>query len=261
MKIIQKLEFHTGSKEERLPNFTTDFPYIMSYAELDKYIGQLVPWHWHKAVELFYMESGTLEYCTPKGKILFPPGSGGFVNSNILHMTRTVSHTEKNIQLLHIFDPSFISGSQGSRIDKKYIIPIITSPQMEILALYPDNPLQAEILYLIKSAFSLSVNEIGYEIKIREALSRIWIMLFEAFYSQLDRNVKYDKNDERLKMMLIYIHEHFGDKITISELASTAYLSERECFRLFHNYLHITPSEYIRSYRLQEACRRYNYEI
>ncbi|WP_204162771.1 hypothetical protein [Sporofaciens musculi] len=53
MKMIQKFEFHAESREERLPNFDSDFPYIMSCAELDKYIGQFVPWHWHKAVELF----------------------------------------------------------------------------------------------------------------------------------------------------------------------------------------------------------------
>ena len=48
-------------------------------------------------------------------------------------------------------------------------------------------------------------------------------------------------------MMMIYIHEHYTEKITISDLASTAYLSERECFRIFRNYLHTTPTEYIRS--------------
>ena len=68
----------------------------MTCAELDKYVGKSVPWHWHKAVELFYMESGALEYHTPKGKLVFPAGSGGFVNSNVLHRTRALSHTEQN---------------------------------------------------------------------------------------------------------------------------------------------------------------------
>lgn len=63
-----------------------DFPYIASYAELDKYEGVTAPWHWHPAVELFYMESGTLEYTTPTGKWVFPAGSGGLVNSNVLHI-------------------------------------------------------------------------------------------------------------------------------------------------------------------------------
>ena len=41
MKNIHSIEFYTGSKEELLPGFEKDFPYIASRAELDKYIGQL----------------------------------------------------------------------------------------------------------------------------------------------------------------------------------------------------------------------------
>ena len=116
MKNIHSIEFYTGSKEELLPGFEKDFPYIASRAELDKYIGGYVPWHWHRTVELFYMESGSIEYDTPRGKILFPTGSGGMINPNVLHRTKSISQREKNIQLLHIFDVSLLAGEQGSRI-------------------------------------------------------------------------------------------------------------------------------------------------
>ena len=33
MKTVQKIEFHTGSKEERLPGFTDEFPYIATRVE------------------------------------------------------------------------------------------------------------------------------------------------------------------------------------------------------------------------------------
>ncbi len=52
MKTVQKIEFHTGSKEELLPGYTEEFPYIATRVELDKYTGRYVPWHWHRAVEI-----------------------------------------------------------------------------------------------------------------------------------------------------------------------------------------------------------------
>ena len=110
MKNIHNIEFYNGSKEELLPGFANDFPYIASRAYLDKYIGRSVPWHWHKAMELFYMESGALEYYTPGGKVCFPAGSGGLVNSNVLHATKAISQSEKNIPILHIFDASLLAG-------------------------------------------------------------------------------------------------------------------------------------------------------
>lgn len=140
MKNVNSIEFQAGTKEELLPGFTAGFPYIATRAELDKYIGRYVPWHWHKTVELFYMESGMAEYGTPNGNVLFTPGAAGFVNSNVLHMSRPQSEREQNIQLPHIFDPSFLSGPPGGLIEQKYITPVIAAPRAEIIALYPDNP-------------------------------------------------------------------------------------------------------------------------
>lgn len=255
MKSIHTIEFHTGSKEERLPGFASDFPYIASRVEFDKYMGRFVPWHWHKTVELFYIESGVLEYSTPKGKMLFPAGSGGMVNSNVLHMTRPLEILDKNIQLLHIFDPTLIAGEQGSRIEQKYVVPIITAPQIEIIALYPDHPAQVKILEIIRKSFHLHDHDFGYEIKLRETLSVIWIQLLAMSRSMLEEKRDYDRTNDKIKLMMVYVHEHYAEKIQIAELAAAAFISERECFRVFHDCMHMTPVQYIKSYRLQMACQ------
>lgn len=54
--------------------------------------------------------------------------------------------------------------------------------------------------------------------------------------------------------MMIYIHEHYRENL-YPELAAAAYLSEMECYRVFHDCLHMTPVEYITTYRLQVACQ------
>ena len=232
MKNIHSIEFYTGSKEELLPDFEKDFPYIASRAELDKYIGGYVPWHWHRTVELFYMESGSIEYDTPGGKILFPAGSGGMINPNVLHMTKAISQREKNIQLLHIFDVSLLAGEQGSRIEQKYIAPVITAPQIEVIPLFPGNAEEERILKLLAASFRLSSDEFGYEIKLREALTEIWLMLFELSCSMREKKGEHNKSNDKIKLMMIYIHEHYREKISILELAAAAYLSERECYRV-----------------------------
>ena len=255
MKNIHNIEFYNGTKEELLPGFEKDYPYIASRAEIDKYIECYVPWHWHRTVELFYVESGSIEYDTPKGKMLFPAGSGGMVNSNVLHMTKAISQREKNVQLLHIFDVSLLAGEQGSRIEQKYITPVITAVQIEIIPLFPGNREDERILKLLIDSFRLSSEEFGYEIKLREALAQIWLMLFELSSSMREKKDGYSKSNDKIKLMMIYIHEHYREKISIADLAAAAYLSERECYRVFHDCLHMTPVEYITSYRLQVACQ------
>lgn len=255
MKNISNIQFHTGTKEELLPNYTAEFPYIASRCCLDQYIERYVPWHWHKSVELFYMKSGTVEYSTPKGKTLFPAGYGGLVNSHVLHMTRPMSPTEENIQLNHIFDPDFLAGQQGGRIEQKYITPFVTAPQLEIITLSPDDPEQAGILADIRDTFELSEQDFGYEIRLRAALADIWLRIFKLAQPLLVEHASYDKANDKIKSMMVYIHEHYAEKLPISEIAAAAYLSERECYRAFQHCLHMTPVEYIKTYRLQMACQ------
>lgn len=256
MRIVHNLESQTGSKKEKLPYDTPGFPYLASRAELDFYREPFMPWHWHNAIELFYMESGGLKYYTPHQNLAFPAGSAGMVNVNVLHKTQVQTNTKNNIQLLHIFDTQLLAGAHGSLIEQKYIAPIVTAPQIELIALSPNEPEQAAVIDLIRAAFAISEEDLGYEFKIREALSRIWIELLQLCAPVLkEKSQAADMTTDKVKGMMAYIHEHYAEKISIRELASAVFLSERECYRVFQNHLHMTPVDYIRSYRIQIACQ------
>lgn len=252
MKEIHGIELYAGSKEELLPGFAQDFPYIATRAELDAY---LVPWHWHKTVEFFYVESGSLEYYTPNGRTVFEAGSGGMVNRDVLHMTKTLSRGPKNVQLLHIFDLSLLSGEPGSRIEEKYITPLASARQVELIPLFPGSAAQDAVLQRILRAFDLDSEEFGYEVKLREALTDIWLMLLELARPMLDSRALPDKSSDAIKTMLAYIHEHYAEKLSVRQIAQAAYLSERECFRVFGSCLHTSPGEYLKTCRLQAAQR------
>ena len=64
-------------------------------------------------------------------------------------------------------------------------------------------------------------------------------MLFELSRPMREKPVnkkgEHNKSNDKIKLMMIYIHEHYGEKISIPELAAAAYLSERECYRVFHD--------------------------
>ncbi len=255
LKKVHHIEYRNESKEELLPDFSPDFPYISSNCELDQCLEGFIPWHWHREVELFYMESGSLEYYTPGGVLVFPAGSGGLINSNVLHMTKIREKQQPVAQLLQIFYPSLISGRQGSLIEQKYVSPIVTAPQLEAIPLYPHVPEHLPVLKALRGSFLISDLEYGYEIRLRSALSDIWCGLLPLAAPLLRGKGTYAKAGDQIKTMMIYIHEHYGEKLTVAEIAASAYISERECFRAFRECLHTTPAEYLRSYRLQTACR------
>lgn len=126
MKNIHKIIFQPGSREELLPGFAPDFPYIASRVEMDYYPDRSAPWHWHGAVELSYTQKGCIRYHTPGGAALLPEGSAALVNANVLHMTTAEAGT---VQLLHIFEPSLL-GRPESRIGERYLTPLTAAGQV-----------------------------------------------------------------------------------------------------------------------------------
>ena len=57
-----------------------------------------------------------------------------------------------------------------------------------------------------------------------------------------------------MKVMLAFIQQHFGENITIRQIADSAAVSESECMRCFHHTIGITPIAYLKNYRLQCAA-------
>lgn len=251
---LDKFEMQTQNKEEIIPSFSENFPYIATCAELDRYLPQGAPWHWHRTVELFYVKSGCVEYSTPNGKWTFPAGSGGMVNANVLHASGISPANQPNTQLIHQFDPVFLAGAAGSSLERKYILPVTTSA-LELIPLYPEDNRQKAVLDKVQQAFSLDDRSWGYEFALRQALTEIWLALFALAGPELEEKPNNAGVDANIKAMMVYVHEHYGQPISIDALAQSAHVSRRVCFRLFREKLHMTPVAYIREYRLQKACQ------
>lgn len=80
-------------------------------------------------------------------------------------------------------------------------------------------------------------------------------MLVEQSHSVSSSNRNSAGGNDKIKLMLIYIHEHYPENLSVKELAAAAYTSERECYRIFREHLHTTPIAYLTAYRIQIACQ------
>jgi AraC-like DNA-binding protein len=54
--------------------------------------------------------------------------------------------------------------------------------------------------------------------------------------------------------MLTYIDDHFGEELTVADIADQAAISVSECLRCFHSTLGLTPIQYVKQLRLQRAA-------
>lgn len=233
-----------------LPELDESFPCLTDRYGL--YAGEMAPWHWHKGVELFYVESGCVEYIAPSERAVFTGGMGGMINANAPHMAEGV---REGVQHGHMFDPLLIAGSAGSWIEKKYVLPLVAAPQVEMIALTPDNPDHARALALLKESFGLDGEQPGYELRLRSALSEIWLELLKIAGPRLSQTQRGSRESEQLRLILVYIHEHYGEKLNVRGLARIAMISERACYSLFREHMHTSPMEYVETHRIRMACR------
>ena len=95
--------------------------------------------------------------------------------------------------------------------------------------LHPTHNLRSFLFYRIlkrlKESFCLSCDTFGYELKLREILTELWLMLVEQSHSGSSSNRKSAGGNDKIKLMLIYIHEHYPENLSVKELAAAAYTS------------------------------------
>lgn len=245
-----QVDLYPDSQEERLPGFTPQFPHICSHVTL--HTG--APWHWHKSFELFYMEQGAVEYHTPHEQRLFRAGSAGLVNSNVLHST--CCSIPGTTARLHLFEPELLAGTPGGIVEQRYISPLLAPGAPELLTLSPEDPAQKQALELLRQSLYLDESAFGYELELQSLLARVWVQLLRPLeHSTPAAPAHAGTAAEKVKQMMLYIHAHYAEKLTIADLAAAAFCSQRECYRCFQLCLHQTPAEYLQHMRLQAACK------
>lgn len=242
-----------STKEEEIPGYTLEFPYLASKMHFAHYEGEFVPWHWHHALELFYVEKGTVVYSYPGGTMVFEEGTAGLLNSNVMHSTRPQKPEDENIQLVELFAPEFIGGAHDGRVFRKYVEPIVSKFAFELLKFDRKNVLHRQIIKEIYDTFYIDKDSVGYELILREKLSKVWIQILGIIDFQEPESEKDEQLDNHIKLMIQYVHENFRNKITVSDIAAAGFTSERGCYRIFNEYLHTTPSAYIFQCRMREA--------
>lgn len=246
------IDLYPGSQEERLPGFSPQFPHICSHVLLpDGPTGCI--WHWHKSMELFYVDKGALVYHTPGGQRLFRAGSGGMVNSNVLHRTQSL---ENGTTLrLHLFEPELLAGVPGGTVQQRYLAPLVQRPGLELLSLSPQVPGQAAALETLRQSLALDEAAFGYELRLQAMLGELWLAFLQQLPQREPAASERNGASDKVKQMLLFMTAHAAEKLSVAQIAAAAFCSQRECYRCFGACLHTTPTDYLRNLRLQMAGR------
>lgn len=245
------------NNQQILPIDSIEFPYMCNYAELDNHIDKCFPWHWHPHLELNFIVRGVVELRTADETYTIKEGEVFFINADILHDIRAKNKMNGCQIYSHIFDITFLSGMYSSLFEQKYFRPIINNKDLQTYIVRPDTYRRLSIIEKVMKIVELNRQEgFGYEFEVRHELSLIWCMLLEEtkdLHHSISRERALDM--KRLKIMMHYIQEHYMDKISLDDIASSAFISPRECSRCFQRCTRLSPVNYLNHYRLRIAAQ------
>ncbi len=252
---IQKDILIDQNQREIIDRDNAGILYQFNEVYYDLYFKEHVPWHWHEFIEVAYVLDGSIEYSFPEKRLLLHKGDILFINSNVLH---AVLPKEEKIHCSIfevLFDYHFLSGKSNSDIESKYFLPLLGCSAIPGAVFHPESSQTATMTHEFMQAMEEDKEgKYGYEFRVQSHLSSLWI----EFLKELRPTIEEAKPQnivsyKRLKTMMQYIQEHYMEKMSLEDIASSANISKRECSRCFHINLNETPLDFLNRYRTDMA--------
>lgn len=228
------------------------FPIGCYHNDLPK---DLVPWHWHDELEAVRVSEGRAVVNAEGGSWTLEPGEGFFINSGVLHEICQLREEPVRLHSM-VFHPRLVGGSVESVFWQNYLQPLLSDAASRVLRFSEAVPWQKEALEAMESAWQACAQEPpGFEFLAREGLSRL-VFLLSAHRPAAKKppSEKTLRDGERIKVMLRFIQEHYGEELTAARIAGSAAVSESECLRCFKSMTGTTPMRYVRQLRIQRAA-------
>ena len=210
--------------------------------------GSYIPMHWHRAVEIIYMQEGSLDVTVESENFTIRKGDCIVINGNVLHSTKCTSpNTAILLQIPLDFMEKYIP-DLGQLI---FLFDFRTKDQRQ-------QTKQAMFKTILEQLQIINnVRPDGYLLRFNSLIFELLFQLYHNFAVKiLQSNTSQKKKDmARLEPVLDYISEHYREPISLNEIAEVACLQTGYFCRFFRKKMGITFLEYQNEYRLSFIYR------
>ena len=241
-------------QREKLQGYDPGFPYTAIDCRFDGYSGPCVDWHWHATLEINVCASGLLKTSTQRGEYIVREGDAVLVNANVLHRNEAYEGAPGVRVQTHMFDRSLVAAAELPQ--RRYVAPVVECTLLDALPLFRKNAEHRAVLEALDRAFAAAGEEKdGYELEICGLLNRAWQGIYALALPVIGARQPLPRMETaRLKRMLGFIRDHFAEDISPADIAASAGVCERECFRCFKQELGTTPLATLTDFRLRKAA-------
>lgn len=230
----------------------TDFPYLV----LEVVNARSYPpnpgfqvMHWHEELQFLYVKRGRVRLVTLDGSTSAAAGEAIFINKNVVHQIQQVEECRYNSFLFpDYFLGFYVGGPARALVDS-----IAGKEQLPFVRFEPGTGWNREVLSALRRLSELEGEKTEfytYEVLVR--LSEIWLLLCKNISLPVER--KKSAVEVRMQKFLHHIERHYGEELSLEDLAKSAHVSKSECLRCFRQSMGTTPYQYLMEYRLSQAA-------
>lgn len=233
-------------------NGNTDFPYLV----LDVTNGHSYPrnpgflvMHWHEDLQFLYMKHGTVQLKTLDGSLPISAGEAVFINKNVVHQIRQMGECQYSS---FIFPDYFLEFYMGGPA-RAFVDSIVGKECLPFFHFDSETGWSKNVLSMLRKLSELEKEKSDFYVyEVLVLLSEIWLLICKNISMPLEK--KKSAAEIRMRKFLNYIEQHYGENLSLGDLAKSANVSKTECLRCFKQSMGTTPYKYLIEYRLLQAA-------
>lgn len=239
-----------SDRSEVLPYNFKSYPAFIGLEKLSDHPNNTMLNHWHEELEIILPVSGRMVYSINGTPVHIDEGTGIFVNSQQIHYGYSADGSD--CEYIYAMWHPILLCATGS-IEKHFVKPVIESADVPYIRLDGATPWKAEIMQIARGLLDNSGS--AHNIPMMQSLIyKAWQLIYENTTEARKTSSSVNIKLSLLKQMLSFIHQNFGEKIYLNEIANAANVSVSTCASIFKQYFQVSPIKYLNTYRLQISC-------
>ena len=255
MEIKQRMRRLNLDKDgrERTIHGTWEYPVVggRGCGNIANYEGGRFECHFHPDPELTLMVKGEMYYRADDQVFLLHEGDAVFVNSDVMH-AGWQSGEKDGFYCTFNFSTVMVSGHEGSRIEQRYVEPLLRDNLLPAAVLLADRSEDAELLGVVRELYGVCAERSdGYELLVKAELCRLWRLLYLRVRDR--EEVVPDRGVQAVKTAIAYMEKHYAERITLNELAELCGFSRSEFCRSFRRITSRTPFTFLQHFRVRRS--------
>lgn len=231
-----------------------NFPFQISRVNLTPENSRPGTWHWHSYFEITVVQEGRGSYFVNGQEYTMEKDDIIIFNNVEPHGWKLLSGDMKLVVM--VFSPEFVA-EKLSLFDEGYLKPFVERGSNFKNRIGHEETVNPKIRKIIDEIYRESEEaEEGSHLMIKADVLRILTLLIRFCQNESSSDMMLQEKKKamaRLEQAFIYIDEHYSEKITLEEVASSVYMSANYFSSYFRKITNMRFSEYLTGIRISHA--------